>query len=229
MHTPGGSVQVPSCPDDTATSRATALCTEGVSLMPLLSGSAGGKWPRAAFSQYVRGAECCDCPPAGSTAPGAGGVCCECHGFANTSWSRSMAGACDPARTASVAKLRACCGVGCHAFSCVEALFCIHRQRAQRPFRYFPTCQKLNPHCQELFAVGAKQSLGRLPMDANNSTSYVRRLRPVDRLCGVALQSLRPRDGLYGPRRQVALLGVARVQPELRHSELGERARDRAM
>lgn len=51
---------VPHCPADTQASRATALCTEGVSLMPLIRDPAS-PWPRAAFSQFVRSRECCDC------------------------------------------------------------------------------------------------------------------------------------------------------------------------
>ena len=78
MFSPGGPVVVPGCPSDTARSRATALCTEGRSLMPLLqNGSAG--WGRASFSQFPRDGMCCDCPP-GPPPPNSDGVCCACAG-----------------------------------------------------------------------------------------------------------------------------------------------------
>ena len=81
MHVAGGPTIVPHCPDDTRQSRATALCTEGFSLMPLISNSTGGRWPKAAFSQFVRSSDCCDCP-AGKSDPETG-PCCECKGIAD--------------------------------------------------------------------------------------------------------------------------------------------------
>ena len=50
MHVAGGATVVPHCPADTQASRATALCTEGFSLVPLLK-SPVAPWPKAAFSQ----------------------------------------------------------------------------------------------------------------------------------------------------------------------------------
>jgi hypothetical protein len=50
MHAAGGATVVPHCPADTQASRATALCTEGFSLVPLLK-SPVAPWPKAAFSQ----------------------------------------------------------------------------------------------------------------------------------------------------------------------------------
>ena len=78
MHVAGGPTIIPHCPEDTRQSRATALCTDGFSLMPLLSNSTGGRWPKAAFLQFVRGSACCDCP-AGKSDPKTG-PCCECKG-----------------------------------------------------------------------------------------------------------------------------------------------------
>ena len=81
LHRPAGAVKLPPCPADTQRSRATALCTEGVSLMPLIANAAtgGGPWPRAAFSQFVRSDTCCDC--AGGVPDPETGPCCKCgHG-----------------------------------------------------------------------------------------------------------------------------------------------------
>ena len=63
---------VPPCPADTQTSRATSLCTEGFSLLPLLRNSSA-VWGRGAWSQFVRKASQCDCP-AGSKA-----ATCNCN------------------------------------------------------------------------------------------------------------------------------------------------------
>lgn len=71
LHQPGGPTVVPHCPSDTRASRATAHCTEGFSLLPLIS-NATAAWGRAAFSQFTRAAKCCDCPQASE------GVCCAC-------------------------------------------------------------------------------------------------------------------------------------------------------
>ena len=74
MHVSGGPTILPHCPGDTAQSRSTALCTEGFSLIPLISNATGGRWPRAAFSQFARGTSCCDCPDPESN------PCCPCKG-----------------------------------------------------------------------------------------------------------------------------------------------------
>lgn len=71
MGSPGGPATPPGCPADTGRSRATALCTEGRSLVPLLANSSA-RWGRAAFSQFTRTGKCCDCPTP------AGGACCVC-------------------------------------------------------------------------------------------------------------------------------------------------------
>ena len=73
MHVGSGPTVVPHCPGDTQASRGTALCTEGFSLLPLLKDSAA-PWPKAAFSQFVRGASCCDC----TTPEPEGNACCPC-------------------------------------------------------------------------------------------------------------------------------------------------------
>ena len=65
---------VPHCPGDTQTSRATALYTDGFSLIPLLK-NPSASWPKAAFSQFGRGTSCCDCrmpDPEGK-------ACCPCE------------------------------------------------------------------------------------------------------------------------------------------------------
>lgn len=52
------STVVPHCPASQTESRATAWCTEGFSLMPLIQAgieAASDVWPRAAFSQFPRG------------------------------------------------------------------------------------------------------------------------------------------------------------------------------
>lgn len=55
MHSLDGPVSVPHCPSSTNASRDTGLCTEGFSLMPLISGNMqASKWGRAAFSQFSR-------------------------------------------------------------------------------------------------------------------------------------------------------------------------------
>ena len=75
MHAAAGPMSVPACPGDTQESRATALCTEGSSLVPQMR-SPNSHWGRAAWSQFPRGASCCDCP---AVAPeGSDGVCCKC-------------------------------------------------------------------------------------------------------------------------------------------------------
>ena len=75
MHVEGGPLLVPHCPTDTMASRATAGCTEGFSLMPLIK-NASTQWGKAAFSQFTRKGSCCDCP---TPAPkGSDGVCCNC-------------------------------------------------------------------------------------------------------------------------------------------------------
>ena len=56
MHSPDGPTVLAHCADDTQTSRTTALCTEGVSLIPLIR-NATTPWPRAAFSQFTRDAQ----------------------------------------------------------------------------------------------------------------------------------------------------------------------------
>lgn len=55
MHSPNGPVVLPHCPAAVNASRETALCTEGFSLMQLVTGKlqAAG-WGRAAFSQFTR-------------------------------------------------------------------------------------------------------------------------------------------------------------------------------
>jgi len=67
----GGPVQVPKCSSDTATSRRTAWCTEGRSLMPLIE-NASAAWGFAAFSQFPRAGTCCDCPSSSSAGVVAG-------------------------------------------------------------------------------------------------------------------------------------------------------------
>jgi iduronate 2-sulfatase len=71
MNSPNGPLNIALCPASTQASRATALCTEGRSLLPLLHNTSAA-WPYAAFSQFTRGSDCCDCP-AGTSA-----ACCEC-------------------------------------------------------------------------------------------------------------------------------------------------------
>ena len=73
MHVAGGPTVVPHCPGNTQASRGTALCTEGFSLIPLIKDPAAS-WPRAAFSQFVRGTGCCDC----ETPDPEGDACCPC-------------------------------------------------------------------------------------------------------------------------------------------------------
>ena len=73
MHVASGATIVPHCPGDTQESRGTALCTEGFSLLPLLK-DASAPWPKAAFSQFVRSASCCDC----KTPDPEGRACCPC-------------------------------------------------------------------------------------------------------------------------------------------------------
>jgi len=68
--TPSGPTEVPPCPD-TKTSRNTALCTEGRSLMPLIQ-NASASWGYASFSQFSRDTSCCDCPVGSNTS------CCSC-------------------------------------------------------------------------------------------------------------------------------------------------------
>ena len=73
MHVTAGPTVVPHCPGNTQASRGTALCTEGFSLIPLLKDPATS-WPKAAFSQFVRGTACCDC----KTPDPEGNACCPC-------------------------------------------------------------------------------------------------------------------------------------------------------
>ena len=74
LHLPGGPEVVPHCPGNTQASRGTPLCTEGVSLLPLLKDPVGTPWPRAAFSQFVRDGRCCDCAKGKEKK---GDPCCE--------------------------------------------------------------------------------------------------------------------------------------------------------
>ena len=75
MHAAAGPMSVPACPGDTQESRATALCTEGSSLVPQMR-KPNSHWGRAAWSQFPRGASCCDCPAV--PPEGSDGVCCKC-------------------------------------------------------------------------------------------------------------------------------------------------------
>ena len=75
MHSPKP-VAMPHCSATTQTSRGTAFCTEGASLMPILAGGGETKWGRGAWSQFGRGSSCCDCHPQPDPTPN---VCCTCN------------------------------------------------------------------------------------------------------------------------------------------------------
>ena len=69
-------VAMPHCSATTQTSRGTAFCTEGASLMPILAGGGGTTWGRGAWSQFARSSECCDCHPQPDPTPN---KCCTCN------------------------------------------------------------------------------------------------------------------------------------------------------